>query len=194
MRNNSFNHSQGMVERWNRTMREWIELYLTDKKTNRWIDVLKEIVEHYNHRKNRVTGFAPENVGIVEENQIKMKRLRQPKSIRARTQSDSLHVGDNVRTLQTKDRFEKGGLMWSRNVHKIEARNGERFQLEGGRKWWKYSDLQKVGADSKNIDDKAPEQKQAIADVQHTRRLMQSNLYDTPQQAMQEVQDRKSVV
>ena len=55
---------KGIVERFNGTLRGWIERWLTGKQTNNWVDVMPQILEHYNERKHRTTGMAPPSMTV----------------------------------------------------------------------------------------------------------------------------------
>jgi flagellar biosynthesis chaperone FliJ len=56
------NHKrQGIVERFNRTIALLISRYQESRNTNRFIDVLDDLVYNYNHTMNRAINNTPEN-------------------------------------------------------------------------------------------------------------------------------------
>ena len=87
-----------IVERFNRTLKTRMYRYFTAKSTNRYIDVLPELVDSYNR-----SGMAPADV--TDENQRKVwEKLyggRYPTS-----DAFTFHVGDQVRVSRIKGRFE----------------------------------------------------------------------------------------
>ena len=51
-----------MVERFNRTIKARIWTYLSDRGTVRWVDVIHDLVDAYNHSRHRSIGMAPADV------------------------------------------------------------------------------------------------------------------------------------
>jgi hypothetical protein len=48
-----------MVERFNRSIRDLIDKYMTEYNTNKYIDVLDKLVSNYNNRKHTVIKMSP---------------------------------------------------------------------------------------------------------------------------------------
>ena len=51
-----------VVERFNRTIKTRILTYLSDRGTVRWVDVIQDLVNAYNHSRHRSIGMAPADV------------------------------------------------------------------------------------------------------------------------------------
>ena len=51
-----------VVERFNRTIKTRIWTYLSDRGTVRWVDVILDLVDAYNHSRHRSIGMAPADV------------------------------------------------------------------------------------------------------------------------------------
>ena len=51
-----------VVERFNRTIKTRIWTYLSDRGTVRWVDVIQDLVDAYNHSRHRSIGMAPADV------------------------------------------------------------------------------------------------------------------------------------
>ena len=103
-----------VVERFNRTVKTRMYRYLTAKSTNRYIDVLQDLVRSYNLSVHSSIGMAPADV--TDQNQKKVwEKLyggHYPTS-----DSFQLQVGDQVRIPRAKGRFEQGFLQnWSDEV------------------------------------------------------------------------------
>ena len=50
------------MERFNRTLKEKMWRYLTYKNTERWVDVLPQLIKGYNLTHHRIIGRAPASV------------------------------------------------------------------------------------------------------------------------------------
>jgi transposase InsO family protein len=94
----------GMVERANRTIKSRLYKYFTDKKTQRWIDVIQQIVDDLNHSYHRMIKMRPVDVVLDNENDVRKAELRGHKR-KAR-----YSVGDTARIERSKHVFEKGYL------------------------------------------------------------------------------------
>eukprot|EP00732_Lithocolla_globosa_P000461 Lithocolla_globosa_v1_NODE_138_length_5823_cov_17.507628.p5 type:complete len:117 gc:universal NODE_138_length_5823_cov_17.507628:1354-1004(-) len=75
-------NKMAMIERWNRTIREKIEKYLTSRNTNRWVDVLQKLVKNYNNTVHGTTGFKPNQVGKKEFDIIQNQKLERIQDVR----------------------------------------------------------------------------------------------------------------
>ena len=167
---------QGIIERFNQTLRGWIERWLTDKQVNNWVDTMPEILDYYNTRKHKTTGVAPETMTHSDENDLREAQYEATQQ--AREQIDSIKPGDKVRVLLHRKAFGKGRLRWSDNVYTIEGRvpHSYTFKLVETPTPYKYSDIQRVHEDSQDIRPKAAETK-ALADSRaHALRLSRSGL------------------
>ena len=176
-------HKKGIVERFNGTIRNWIERWLTLQHRNNWIDALPEILEYYNTRKHSTLKKAPADMKIDDEVAVRT-RLRE-KSEGLRAVVDQLQPGDKVRVLLPRKAIgAKGRLRWSDTVHEIIQRvpNTNSFQLTGIKNdsTFKYSELQKVSKNSTDVKPKAQAVDTEQATRQHSLRLMRSQLTDKP--------------
>jgi hypothetical protein len=62
------------VERFNRSLKTRMFRYLTHHRTNRWIDVLDDLVASYNGSYHRSIGMSPNDV-TPEKSEIITRRL-----------------------------------------------------------------------------------------------------------------------
>lgn len=103
-----------MAERVIRTIKTRIARYMQLKQTNRWIDILDELVQNYNETPHSSTGYAPNAVN--EKNQMKLYH----KLYNDLPTESRLNVGDKVRTLLKKTLFAKGYTQnWSDEIYII---------------------------------------------------------------------------
>lgn len=93
-----------MVERFNRTLKERLWRYMTQKNNYRYVDILKDVVYSYNHSIHSSTGFAPADVDEAEALKIREKMIEQSHEGR----HQDFQEGDHVRIAKMKGTFEKG--------------------------------------------------------------------------------------
>ena len=94
-----------VVERWNRTMKEKMFKYFTANNTNKYIDVLDDFVERYNHTRHSSIKMTPVEAS-KKENEVRVYRNLYPDFTR-RPMRAKFKTGDKVRILKKKGLFEK---------------------------------------------------------------------------------------
>jgi transposase InsO family protein len=123
---------QGIIERFNRTIRELIERYLTVNQTKKYIKDLSILVHNYNASKHSAIDAIPSAV-FLGKKKPDMKHIR----LRERVFYDSLHelqVGDKVRKMSNKGLFNKGATAkWSKTVYSIEGFEKNKVKLNDGK-------------------------------------------------------------
>ena len=69
-----------VVERFNRTIKTRIWTYLSDRGTVRWVDVVQDRLDAYNHSRHRSIGMAPADVQKMDEDRlwVRLRRRRHP--------------------------------------------------------------------------------------------------------------------
>ncbi len=110
-----------VVERFNRTIKTRIWTYFTAKRTRKYVDVLQNFVDAYNHSQHRSIGMAPADVRPEHETKIWRKLYGDGSGI---TKSKKpLERGQMVRISRWKGEFEKGYMPnWSaENFHISKA-------------------------------------------------------------------------
>ena len=113
-----------IAERVIRTLKTRLWRWFQYSKTNDWISVLSQFVENYNSTPHESIGMAPNSVNKDNQHQVR-KRLFPEQAIKI---DCSRQVGDLVRKLRTKSKFEKGFTpKWSEEVYIIT----KQFQSNG---------------------------------------------------------------
>ena len=64
-----------VVKRFNWTIKTRIRTYLSDRGTVRWVDVIQEFVDAYNHSRNRSIGMAPADLQKKDENRLLVRHF-----------------------------------------------------------------------------------------------------------------------
>lgn len=113
-----------IVERWNRTLKTRIWRYFTANNTSKWINVLPDIVDSYNHSYHRTIGCKPADV--TPENAMRIWRRIHSKRAPA-NKPKQFKIGDRVRISKVKSIFEKGYLPnWTEEeffIHTIDTKS-----------------------------------------------------------------------
>ena len=108
----------GLVERFNRSLKTRMFRYFTAHHTNRWIDVLQDLVDSYNKSFHRTIGIAPNDVTPENSAQI-AERIYPPKV----TPIWKFQIGDHVRITRYKHVFVKGYIQnWSTELFVVKIR------------------------------------------------------------------------
>ena len=109
-----------IVERWIRTMKEKMFKYFTDYNTNKYIDVLPDLVEDYNNTVHSSTKLTPTDAS-KEENELKVWRNLYPDRYKTSRLNPKFSVGDKVRITKKKEVFEKGyTTRWTEEIFTIK--------------------------------------------------------------------------
>lgn len=101
-----------VVERLNRTLRERMWRYFTHKNTKKWIDVIQQIVNAYNHSVHSGTKMRPSDVNLYNAAEARENLQKRAASngngITKRGAKAKYQVSDYVRISRTKNTFERG--------------------------------------------------------------------------------------
>jgi hypothetical protein len=112
---------QSLIERFNRTLESFISKYQESRKTNRYIDVLEDIVHNYNHSHHWGINDTPEsrNQTNPKTGTIKIKAL-----------NNQIIIGNKVRILREKGTFTKGyEPCYSKSIYNVVNGNGYSYSL-----------------------------------------------------------------
>ena len=109
-----------IAERWIRTMKENMFKYFTDNNTNKYIDVLPDLVEDYNNTVHSSTKFTPVEAS-KKENELKVWRNLYPDRYKTSRLNPKFSVGDMVRITKKKKVLEKGyTARWTEEIFTIK--------------------------------------------------------------------------
>ena len=117
------NHNTlGIIERFNKTVRLWLNKYFTANRTKNWIDVIDKFATNYNNTYHTTirsvpndvfTGKQPFNNQILHTDDLK-----------------SFKVGDKVRIKTKKAIFDKLGETYSRGIYIIVEKNNNSYNVQ----------------------------------------------------------------
>ena len=110
-----------VVERFNRTLRARIARYQTHRDTDKFIDVLPQIVRAYNHTLHRSINCRP--VDVSKENEMQVWSELYGRSPNRAQKRHRLALGDQVRLARGKGTFGRGYvLQWTDELFSIVSR------------------------------------------------------------------------
>jgi len=131
--------SQGIVERFNRTIMQKIQKYLTATGDHNYVDVLPDLVYNYNNTYHISIKMSPQEAQTESLPPITNDDIEE-------IVEDQLQSGDTVRRLINKAQFSKGYKPnWTSKVYTIESKQRQYYKLKGHPDLWKETELQKVG-------------------------------------------------
>ena len=134
-------HKSGIIDSFIRNLRRKIEKFKTAANTNRFIDVLGDLIENYNNSPHSSLGGSTP----ADPNYTKAKAILKDKEDQAEANyhPEKFPVGSRVRYVINKGKFEKGSRpKWS-VVHTVTEQDGRDFKLSNG-KTYKYYQLQPI--------------------------------------------------
>jgi hypothetical protein len=99
-----------VVERWNRTIKQWMWKYFTKHRTGVYIDILPQLIEKYNNTYHRSIKCTPADARKPSNHQHVFNALYAGtnKSDKKLREPPKFHVNDQVRITKKKGHFEKG--------------------------------------------------------------------------------------
>jgi hypothetical protein len=117
-----------IAERFNRTLKGWIQIRMTKDNTFNWSEELDTMIDQYNHRKHSTIKITPIEAQSPDSFWKVYMALYGPDMWPEDDQpSKPLKVGNYVRVSRLKDVFEKGyDANWSWEVFKISKVNATR--------------------------------------------------------------------
>ena len=139
----------GMIERFNRTIKNYLRRYFTSHKTYNWIDIIDDIVFNYNHSFH--SGIENEPVSMTKD---KINRLRSDAIQHNAFIRDALKIkiNDKVRVKYTKSLFDKEGEYWTKEIYIVVALIGNKFKVKNSESGYTPRQLYSINELSK-VDD-----------------------------------------
>ena len=142
-------HSRlAIINRFHRTLRELLNKYFLTYDTDRWIDIIDDIIYNYNNRYHRTLGKSPAK---MTEDDIFILNSKLKKETRDSIKNfQKLNVGDIVRHLDGRQIFAKGPRKYSQGIFVIDSIDGFSFSLKNistgkpAPRTYRYHELKKV--------------------------------------------------
>ena len=152
---NGIKNSMSIVERFNRTLRDFID---KNCKDGIWINKLDEIIKLYNNKNHSSINATPNEFEKNPNKQDYYRKLLIGKLALYQVELSKFKVGDRVRVYKNKGFFEKGGSHFSKTIHTITKIKGFSVFIDNNNdKKYKVYQLMKIDksiSPPEKIDDK----------------------------------------
>ena len=114
-------YKAALVERFNRTLKTKIWKYFTNNLTNKWTNVLQDLVSSYNNSIHRTINRTP--ISVTSENSSDVWQHLYS-NLKSGSVSKDIKVGDRVKISKVKSTFEKGYLPnWTEEEFFVDSIN-----------------------------------------------------------------------
>ena len=120
-------HIMGMIERFNRTIKNYLRRYFTSHKTYNWIDIIDDILYNYNHSYHSSIESEPVNMNIQKINRARSDAIQFNSYVR---DALKIKVNDLVRVKLNQDKFDKEGEHWTKSTYVVVSLIGNKFQVK----------------------------------------------------------------
>jgi hypothetical protein len=97
-----------MVERANRTLKNYMFRYLTANNTLKYIDILPKLVDAYNNRKHSIIKIEP--INVTKKNEKKLWNMLYADYLKKSIKKFKFKINDEVRISKYKKTFKRGYL------------------------------------------------------------------------------------
>ena len=118
------------AERIIKTLKHKIFRYLMKKRTQKYIDVLQDMVHSYNHTVHRSLGATPDSITKDKEGESRLQQylLRKKQPVKSKTRPYRMKLGQTVRLSHVRNVFDREySQKWTGELFKIKYR----FRREG---------------------------------------------------------------
>ena len=110
-----------VIERFNRTLKEWMYKEFTKTKSTKWLKLLPKLVDKYNNRVHSTTKIKPVNAYKTKHKDDITERIN---TTHQGNKKPKLKVGDRVRMYRWKKDYEKGYTpRWTNEIFTIDSIN-----------------------------------------------------------------------
>lgn len=153
--------ANGIIERFNRTLKQMIFSNFTKTGTTKWVDMLQIFIKSYNNSIHTTIKDKPINIHKPDRNPTKQQKLVEKRNSEWLSKSNSyapLEVGDKVRVHILTEGSERKNLkfakkyvpQWSKDIYKVRYVQGlyskkvrPTYTIETGETFYRR-DLQKI--------------------------------------------------
>jgi len=164
-----------MVERFNRTLRDKINKYLIAHDTEKFIDVLPDLLSNYNSTKHSVTHKRPNEIINKPEILQKIHETTLEFNVPVITELANIETDDSVRVKNAK-KFAKGNK-YSLTTHKVKDVDGYHIKADNNKNY-NINDVIKVDSGTKkNLENKNSRLKNSVKEKLVNRRLKREGLF-----------------
>jgi hypothetical protein len=136
----------GIIDRLTRTIKGYLTKIVHSKKSNNFgiKDIISAIVETYNETENKgIQEQTPDEAFNSSDIRTVIFKSAQKHNEKI-TSQQTLKVGDRVRIYETKDKFDKEKLTFSKSIHQITEIIGNKYKVSNNERLFKPHELLKI--------------------------------------------------
>jgi hypothetical protein len=162
----------GIIDRSVRTLKSYIQKYMLENDTVKWIKFLPTIIDLYNDSPHKALQNRTPNEAYNDEDYLYEKYAKQQLYNYNLSQNIDLKPGDIVRALVGKNAFEKEKAKYSTELYTIQAKDRNRFILvdendEPIKRRYRPSEIMKIS----NVSERLKGSKKTTAEKKHKKTL-----------------------
>lgn len=147
------NHNTlGLIERFNRTLRELLQTYLTKRRTKKWIDVLPKLIKNYNTSYHETVRSIPKDI-MTGKQPLTNEIIGNPKELAKYQVGDRVRLREKHKTFTKMSQAEK----FSREIYVIIKVNLHSYRIanedtrEEVKRTIKPNEILRVGGEARVI-------------------------------------------
>jgi hypothetical protein len=125
-------HAQGMVERFNKTLRNMLEVYMVKNDTTIWIDALDETVDDYNNSKHSAIGTTPNSITPAQETEFSLYGMERTHDALEQKEFTDFEPGMQVRIRRPRKKFSKELETFSRDIYTLDELDKYKWYVLNG--------------------------------------------------------------
>lgn len=138
-----------IAERFNRTIKNYINKFMTSKNTVVWYDKLDDFINNYNNTYHSTIGMKPKDVNNLQERLIVNSAIEHNSNLKSK---NVIQVGDMVRLPLKKSKFEKEGRTFSNETYTVNKVLLTNLTVEGKAKKYRISEVLKVPSETEVVN------------------------------------------
>lgn len=120
-----------VAERFNRTIKNLLNKWMTVNNSVRWTDALNDILENYNNTYHSSIKMKPSEVTLEKEKELMTDKFMHNQMGKERIRNSDIQVGDKVRLPVKKKLFEKEGKSYSDEIYTVSKVNSKTVLVQG---------------------------------------------------------------
>ena len=110
-----------IVERWNRTIKGKLGKYFTANRTNKYVDILQELIDLYNNTRHRSIKMTPNEARLPKNHDRVFKHLYENKMHQLGEEKSKFSPGQKVRIALELGAFDKKyGINWTDDIFTVK--------------------------------------------------------------------------
>jgi hypothetical protein len=120
-------NKMSIVERFNRTIKNYLRRYFTANNTYNWFDVINDVMLNYNNSFHSTIHTTPDKITDDQIEKLRTDAIQYNSYLK---ENLSFKIGDTVRLLNSKQKFQKEGERYSKSIYIITDIKGYKYEVK----------------------------------------------------------------